>query len=307
MLPMPTQHIRPLIGYVDNAGTLCLEECGTRVEEKEPYRAIGDVRIGAHTVSLNTHFCTCMSYKFRNNRSRDRNCKHILALRPPATSVVYRSISYTTPCHLIAQRRSKNFIPSKAWAISRKYDGIRVLVRGTLGYTRGSTKSCMEIDLSPIWQAVDTDKVLDAELCALDPSRGGHDYVLAKVLSNKLDTLCVRVFDLVDNTAKRTFEERLEELYNLRIPHTVQYAQCNEQSVHVIERRLQEPDLEGFVLRHRSGMYTIGSRNTRNSFKWKHETSTLETLVSTLRIDEEKEEEASEEAYLLPASAVWTL
>ena len=236
------------------------------VDADAPLVRVGAVRLGTHSLDIDRRYCSCKSYKYRQNKEHDRNCKHLNSICTPARLVTYTKkpqafqlISETVP-------RDPAVYHQEGWVYSEKHDGIRVRVDGTVGWTRNG----MRIDLSGIWTPP-PGRQYDAELCTREDTTSTHSTVLARVLSGKVLSLRLRVFDIID--PDRTFGDRLALLRTLEIPPPNQVAYtpvrpCLRTALDAMP--IGTPGCEGVIVRNTACLYDgSGKRSNRSVFKVK--------------------------------------
>lgn len=281
---MTISDFRRCLHYINNMGTL--EQVWKEYPITEKQRRIhtfDNVQVSSLTkcgstyrVELSSHYCECPSWKYRRNKYRNKDCKHIMLLRPPVTTTLFgfNDINF----HPISNTIPKKQCIFDSWLYSRKFDGIRIKLRGCMGYTKHIT-----IDLTTIWPHEEEEYEYDAELC-MNPTDNcqGHDAVMGVVHSGKLDRLCIRVFDIIPRTDEQdrlVFTERVNLINKLflqkNIPHDniVRYKRCSIHNntgflTYVYAYLDKHQDVEGFVVRNPISTYSHIRRNT-DSFKIK--------------------------------------
>lgn len=219
----------------------------------------------SYTVHAGLNTCTCQHWKYQRRPVRQRTCKHLDSVQEtspslttypqqPVADTYFQLVTHHIPTHL----------PANEYVYSRKYDGIRIRVTGTMATTRGG----MTIDLTALALSfVDTRLEYDAEL--IHVRTPGHRRVMSDVNANRLHNLSVRVFDLIDTT--RTFQERqIRIVDHVPLPYRVTYAPVyNRTHLALVVRDALHRGEEGVVVRRLSGHYEPGRRRRDTVFKVK--------------------------------------
>ena len=260
---------RDCLAFMDIHRNIEMDHDKTRSEHTSPLYTIGPITFGEYRIDINRRHCSCPSYKWHNNQNGDRNCKHLNTLCAPCTVVEYTK--QPQPFQLISET-----VPERSvyhdWIFSQKYDGIRVKVEGTVGWTRGG----MKIDLSSIWTPP-PGYVYDCELCIVNPKTSTHDFVLACVLAGKITCLHLMVFDIMDDD-QQAFHRRLACLTGLGLPESnmVQYEMVDngQEGPSFIDRlstmKIGSRSCEGVVVRNLESHYDgSGHRSNTDMFKIK--------------------------------------
>ena len=211
------QELRRHLCYVDEAGQWFGSDRARALDKSDlspGVRRVDMVHMGEYVLDIQKHRCTCNSWIFRQTGTH--NCKHLMSIVPPVRGVKF--LKQPQSIQLISDHVPKRWNPLD-WVFSTKYDGIRVLCKGKTMFTRGQKDGKMQLDMTmlPREHRIETDLVLDGELCAhSDTLRLGHDFVLRCILSGNMSQLRVRVIDVVDQ--RLPFEERCHVLSLLQLP-----------------------------------------------------------------------------------------
>ena len=260
---------RECLAFMDPSRVMSMDSTGLQAQVIGPLYTMGNIKFGEYTIDINRRCCSCKSWKYHNNKNKDRNCKHLNTLCMPNTIVQYTKqpqffqlISETVPEQSVYRE----------WLFSQKYDGIRIKVEGIIGWTRGG----MKIDLSSIWTPP-VGYTYDAELCTLNPKSSTHDMVMACVHAGKINSLQLMVFDIIDD-GTQTFRQRLSCLTKLQIPesHMVRYERVDigPEGPSFIDRlavmKIGSRLCEGVVVRNPYAYYDdSGQRSNTTIFKVK--------------------------------------
>lgn len=266
------KRFRQSLAFVNHVCDINMDESGEPVSIDDSLVLVGAIQMTKHTIDIGRRYCSCKSYKYRQTQHRDRNCKHLNSLCTPSYVVTYTK--EPQDFQLISDVVPKKRSVYADWIFSQKHDGIRVRVRGTSAWTRGG----MRIDLTGIWTPDDDIPYsYDAELCTLANVPSSHDQVLSCVLSGKIRSLRLCVFDIIDPT--RTFGQRLMMLSEVQMPveNRVRYHMVNLRGSSLLTRlknmNIGSTECEGVIIRNPSSYYdTSGRRSNRSIFKVKSRT-----------------------------------
>lgn len=165
-----------------------------------------------YTVDISKNTCTCPAWRY--HRKGIPTCKHLDKVRPPPdqTTSLVRYRKKKTKCtrfHVISAHLPKCSLVD--FLYSQKYDGVRIRFR--LSDKKAITrKDGMEIDISCLLPNITNNKEdleFDAELIfsGENPEKqNGHDLVMKELTNNRVHTLSLKFFDIIDTV--RTFQDR---------------------------------------------------------------------------------------------------
>jgi hypothetical protein len=218
---------------------------------------VGSIQMGSYRIDLAIRYCTCPSYRYI--RTGTRHCKHLNRVCAAQTVVKYTKSK--PRMQLLSEHVPAKAASYREWIFSQKYDGIRIRVAGTVGWTRGG----VELDLSSIWTPPPSELVYDGELCMVAPELSTHSSVMAQVMSGRFHRLRLVLFDLVDAT--RTCGERLLQLWSQDLPpeHVVRYRMVHLWKavpfyVCLESMQIGSPECEGVVVRNPGARYDLAGR-----------------------------------------------
>ena len=270
---LSAEFFRKHLAYNDNQGQIRMDDgSDLNIGTFAVFGILGDIRLGDYLINLDRRHCSCKSYQYLKTERGDRNCKHLNSLCRPSYIVTYTKKNQAF--QLISEHVPKNPSVYMDWIYSQKYDGIRVLVTGTSAWTRFG----MKIDLSSIWTPP-PGHTYDAELCIIGKEYPvhNHDVVLSCILSGKIHSLRLLIFDLYDPTGVLTCGQRLLRLWGLPIPdlYLVRYQMVHLRKGPSFHTRLSQLNIgsdlcEGVIVRNPDTVYDgSGKRTSRSVFKVK--------------------------------------
>ena len=268
IVEMMTNVFRKCFAFMDHLRVLRYDSTDSPVSSPGPLFGIGPIPIGEYILDINKRFCPCQSWQFHNNEYTDRNCKHLKLLCRPGRAVKYTKVQHSFQ---LFSETVPNPSVYTDWIFSQKYDGIRVKVDGTVGWTRGG----MKIDLSSIWTPP-VGHHYDAELCVVDPTTSTHDNVMILAHAGKIKSLQLMIFDIIDD-GSQTMGQRLQTLRAMDIPmaNSVQYQWVDDNGTgksfidRLADMKIGSRRCEGVVVRNPTSYYDASGHRSISSFKVK--------------------------------------
>ena len=230
-----------------------------------------------YETSLKKNFCSCKAWQFQKMPVKDRNCKHLIALRefPLKKSKKNQYIYVNKPeFMLLAQKVPKKKLHSADYLFSRKYDGIRVKVSKD---GKMITRKGVVVNLPTLGTF---SHEFDAELCMCEKFEQGHTIVMNEIDKNQMDNLIINVFDFWPTNKNETYTERYETLLKLqktwpeKIHLVKQYdfetSKTLQDNLPSLMDKCLIQGLEGIVVRKKDGKYNFnGQRRNLILFKVK--------------------------------------
>lgn len=218
---------------------------------------------------VSENYCSCPSWKFSKEPLNMRRCKHIIAVfgkgrvlknSTKKEAVVVKPMLLTENINVLFKKAGESLV------YSRKFNGIRIVVRRGHLYTRTGVLLSNTYKWKQLTKLFQKDLVYDGELVTKDVDASTHTSVMAAIINDDPGALTVRIFDEISRP-NESFHRRYNNLLNSGLNHSLIVRHVPVQSIDHLKRVVHDAILnrkyEGVVVRSTMDGYHYGKRFSR--------------------------------------------